>query len=396
MTEDIGKRSNRLPLQIVSQNRLILDQFSKGHARALRFPQPLEDEFKGYCRDQAKLARVTTALLTAALFLTAPAWTAWMLQVPVATRMFTLYLSLFLLAPLFIALSALLLLKPRDLRVELAFMAAFLVEVAGIEVLRFQADSNGYPVIPVISVCVPLAVLSLGRLSALRSLMFVLLYAAILSIGAFYAPWKNGPLAETSVLTLAVVLSIALVSTAFSQRTRRQTWALIQLTQLGTQIDFLTGLPNRSALERHLEHWIRASRRESKSYLIAVIDLDYFKRVNDRYGHQYGDGVLSEAAMTLSGFARRPGDMVARVGAEEFILFLYDCDATIAKQHLEKVRSSIEKLNIENIDSPFGRVTASVGAVAIQNPEAISASYEKADQRLYEAKRSGRNRVSMI
>lgn len=395
LANDIGQRTGQLSLQVISEHRQVLDQFAKGRSWALRFPAPLEAEFKGYCREQAKLARAATALLTALLFITAPAWTPALLQLPEATRQFTLYISVILLTPLFVSVAVAILLKPRNTLVEALFMAAFLVEVAAIEFLRARAESNGYSVIAVISVGVPLAILALGRLSALRSLVFVLLYAVLLGLSASLSPWPEGPQAETAILTLAVVLTIALVATGFSQRTRRQTWALIQLMQLGAQVDFLTGLPNRSALERHVEKWIRASSRESKIYSIAVIDLDYFKRINDRYGHQYGDGVLNEAALTIASFARRPGDLAARVGGEEFVLFLYDCDPGCTHARLEQLRTGIEALDIENIDSPFGRLTASIGATTVQHPEAISASYEKADQLLYGAKRAGRNRVAL-
>lgn len=393
LSNDIGQRTEQLPLQVISENRPVLEQFAKGRAWSLRFPAVLEVEFRGYCREQAKMTRAITALLTALFFVTAPAWTALLLQVPETTRQLTLYLSLFLLTPLFVGVSLAVLLKPRSAWVEALFMAAFLVEVAAIEFLRAQAETNGYQVVAVISVAVPLAVFSLGRLPALRSLVFVLLYAGVLGFSASQAPWSDGARAETEVLTLVVVLSIALVAAGFSQRTRRQTWALMQLMQMGAQADTLTGLPNRSALERHVEKWMRASSREAKVYSIAVIDLDYFKRINDRYGHQYGDGVLNEAALTIATFARRPGDLAARVGGEEFVLFLYDCDPACTQARLELLRTSIEALNIENIDSPFGRLTASIGATTVQNPEAISASYEKADQRLYAAKRAGRNRV---
>lgn len=390
-----GPRGQQVPLQLVSQHRQLLDEFAKGRARMRRLPEPLEQEFRNYCRERAKLARATTALLTAVLFISAPVWSQWPLEMPEATDELTLSLCLLLFGPLFVGLSVLLLLKPRALWVELAFMAAFLLEVAGIELLRIQADHHGYTMIPLISVCVPLAVLSLGRLPARRALVFVLLYGAILAASAIHVPWQRGPVADTSLLTLLVILGIVLVASVFAQRNRRQTWSLIQLTQLGTQIDFLTGLPNRSALERHIEQWTRASRRDSKSYSVAIIDLDYFKCINDRYGHQHGDGVLSDSALTIAGFARRPGDFAARIGGEEFVLFLYDCDRSYAERHLEQVRSSIENLDIENLDSPFGRLTASIGAIAVRGQEAISASYEKADQQLYQAKRSGRNRVLM-
>ena len=129
---------------------------------------------------------------------------------------------------------------------------------------------------------------------------------------------------------------------------------------------------------------------------VAVIDLDYFKRINDRYGHQHGDGVLREAALTIEPFARRPGDIAARIGGEEFVLFLYDCGPEGAVERLERLRAAIESLGLENEDSPHGVVTASIGAVCVTELEPVSATYEKADQALYQAKRAGRNRLEMF
>jgi diguanylate cyclase (GGDEF)-like protein len=384
-----------LSVREATEHRLLLSRASRGESRMLRFPAPLEAAFKAYSREQAVPSRITTTLLTALLFLGAPLWTQWMLGVPESTRTLTLWISLLGLGPVFAAVTALIYLWPRKVLVENLFIAAFLLEVAAIEVLRCNAALAGYRVTPVISVAVPVAALALVRLPALRSLVFVLLYAAILAIADFAMPAPPWPRTPTETLAIAILLNLVLVSSAFSQRTRRQNWALMQLMRIGAQVDFLTGLANRSAYENHVERWTRLARRERKPYTVAVVDLDYFKRINDRYGHQHGDGVLREAALTIDQFARRAGDLAARVGGEEFVLFLYHCDHEGARQRLEQLRATIEALGLENEDSPHGVVTASIGAISIDRPEPISATYEKADQALYQAKRAGRNRLEI-
>ncbi|MES0872946.1 GGDEF domain-containing protein [Sinimarinibacterium thermocellulolyticum] len=382
-----------LPVRAATEHRLLLSRVSRGESRLLRFPVDLEAAFKAYSREQAAPARITTTLITALLFLGAPLWSASMLGVPESTRTLTLWISVLALAPAFAIVTALIYLWPRNVMVENVFIAAFLLEAVAIEVLRHDAVLAGYRVTPVISVAVPVAALALARLSLLRSLVFVALYVVILVAGdrlATAAPWARTP---TETLTIAILLSVALVSSAFAQHTRRQNWALLQLMRAGALVDFLTGLANRSAYEAHVERWTRLGRREGKPYTMAVVDLDYFKRINDRYGHQHGDGVLREVALTLEQFARRPGDLAARVGGEEFVLFLYGCDRDAAARRLERLRATIEALGLENVDSPHAVVTASIGAVTITRPEPVSASYEKADQALYQAKRAGRNRV---
>ncbi|WP_370306492.1 GGDEF domain-containing protein [Sinimarinibacterium flocculans] len=382
--------------QQVTEFRLVLARVSRGELDLMRFPEPLEGAFKAYSREQAAASRITTSLVTALLFVSAPAWSWAMLGVPEDTRMLTLYLSVLVLSPVFAGVTALLFLWPRSVMVENAFIAAFLLEAAAIEVLRYQADLAGYRVTPVISVAVPVAALALARLPALRSLVFNLLYALLLVGSDLLASSASEPRSPTETLTIAVLLTLALVSSVFSQRTRRQNWALLQLMRVGAQIDFLTGLANRSAYESHVERWTRAGRRDRKGHAVAVIDLDYFKRINDRYGHQHGDGVLREAALTIEPFARRPGDIAARIGGEEFVLFLYDCGPEGAVERLERLRAAIEGLGLENEDSPHGIVTASIGAVCVTELEPVSATYEKADQALYQAKRAGRNRLEMF
>lgn len=379
-----------------TEHRLLLSRVSRGERRTLRFPPILEAAFKAYSRQQAAPARITTTLVTAAMFLTAPMWTAWMLGVPESTRTLTLWISLLGLGPLFAGITALIYLWPRSVAVENAFIAVLLLEAIAIEILCYEAAVAGYRVTPVISVAIPVAALTLARLPALRSLAFVLLYAAILSLKALVAMPEPWPTTATEALTIGILLVLVLISSTFAQRTRRQNWALLQLLRIGAHVDFLTGLANRSAYEGHVERWTRMSRRERKPYTVAVIDLDYFKRINDRYGHQHGDGVLREAALTIDQFARRPGDIAARVGGEEFVLFLYDCDRAGASRRLEQLRSTIAALGLENEDSPHGVVTASIGAVSIEHPEPISVTYEKADQALYQAKRMGRNRLTLF
>ncbi len=335
-------------------------------------------------------ARITTTLVTAAFFLTAPLWTPEMLGIPESTRVLTLWISLLVLGPAFVAVTAALYKWPQHVWTENACMVVFLLEAAAIEALMHQANLAGYRVSPVISVAVPVAALTLGRLPVVRSLFFIAMYVAMLVVKDFWIGITQTP---TETLTIAILISLAFITAVFSQRTRRQNWALLQLMRAGAQIDFLTGLPNRSGYEVHTDKWTRASRRAAKPYCVAILDLDHFKKINDRYGHAHGDGVLKEVALTIDRFARSPGDLAARVGGEEFVLFLYDCDPEVAMRIVEELRSAVYDLDIENTESPFGRVTISIGTAWVPLSEPMSTSYEKADTALYAAKRSGRNKA---
>ena len=162
--------------------------------------------------------------------------------------------------------------------------------------------------------------------------------------------------------------------------------------------DGLTGIHNRRYFDEILNvEWKRA-KREKTSLSLIMLDIDYFKKYNDTYGHQAGDECLIKIAASISETLRRPADLVARYGGEEFVIVLPGIALEEAVNLSEKIRSEIETLKIEhklNSISPF--VTASLG-IASSVPSANS-SYEellqRADKALYNAKLRGRNCVTV-
>lgn len=156
--------------------------------------------------------------------------------------------------------------------------------------------------------------------------------------------------------------------------------------------DPLTGLSNRRHLENHLAtEWLKG-RRDKCQISFVIFDIDRFKSINDGHGHHMGDACLQLAAQIIGKAARRPADLAARWGGEEFILFLYDANASSAAAIAEQVR-----VEIEVFDFPIvGSVTVSVGvATAIPTSEDYSGLMKQADEALYAAKKSGRNKVVM-
>lgn len=159
--------------------------------------------------------------------------------------------------------------------------------------------------------------------------------------------------------------------------------------------DFLTGIANRRKFDVHLaEEWRRAM-RDGTSVALLMIDVDHFKRFNDRYGHPAGDDCLRSIAAVLSAHARRSGDLAGRVGGEEFALLLPGAVLEEALRVAGDLRTAIEVLAVWHEDGIGGRLTASIGVAAMrpnagQEPRALMRS---ADQFLYEAKAAGRNRI---
>lgn len=160
--------------------------------------------------------------------------------------------------------------------------------------------------------------------------------------------------------------------------------------------DALTGLANRRQLDESLEAEWRRCRRSSKPLSALMIDIDFFKAYNDRYGHQAGDHCLALIANTLQTCSQRAQDLVARYGGEEFVCLLPEASLPEACQLAEKLRGAIEQLNIEHLGSPvYGRVTVSIGVCCAipSSTQGASQLVAQADQQLYQAKQSGRNRV---
>ena len=158
-------------------------------------------------------------------------------------------------------------------------------------------------------------------------------------------------------------------------------------------IDPLTGLPNRAAWTERLDMELARLQRYGGELLLAVLDIDHFKRINDDYGHLAGDKVLKIIAGEL--FKRlRKTDFIARFGGEEFVLLIPSTPMEGGLKLLDTLRSAIE-------NCPFHfrgeRVTISLsgGISAFGSAESSEQVFERADQALYRAKRGGRNRIEV-
>jgi diguanylate cyclase (GGDEF)-like protein len=194
----------------------------------------------------------------------------------------------------------------------------------------------------------------------------------------FSVGWYGG---RTLTLVAAAVVLLAML--ASFRRLKAQ-------AEHDAMVDSLTGLLNRRGGYLALDQMVARARRTGASLGVVAFDLDWFKRVNDRHGHEAGDEVLAEVGRSLATLYRR-GDVGARVGGEEFLLLLHDTDAEGARAAAERVRELVASMRVAVVGEP---VTASVG-VSVFSPGDANESVvlRRADHALYEAKRLGRNRV---
>lgn len=161
-------------------------------------------------------------------------------------------------------------------------------------------------------------------------------------------------------------------------------------------VDGLTGLANRRRFNEALQTEWRRCRRSNSPLSLLMMDLDYFKRYNDHYGHQVGDVCLQSIASLLKASFKRASDVTARYGGEEFVCLLPECDSDSAKTKAEDLRAAVAALGIAHADSPVtDHVTLSIGVSTVRpdsthSPDDLIAA---ADAALYDAKSQGRNRV---
>ncbi|NCP65608.1 MAG: diguanylate cyclase [Paraglaciecola sp.] len=173
------------------------------------------------------------------------------------------------------------------------------------------------------------------------------------------------------------------------ERTAALEEANLQLQRLSRR-DGLTGLQNRRAAEEALQHEFLVLKRSGTRFSVLILDVDHFKQVNDKFGHLVGDAVLIDIAKLIQSSVRQT-DLAARFGGEEFLVLLPDTIESAIKV-AEKIRLSIEAQTFPEV----GRVTVSIGVSGARRAdESQDEVVHRADMALYEAKRAGRNQVSI-
>ncbi|MEO9788761.1 MAG: GGDEF domain-containing protein [Aurantimonas coralicida] len=156
--------------------------------------------------------------------------------------------------------------------------------------------------------------------------------------------------------------------------------------------DCLTTLFNRGAFTEQVEAQLQCTGANGRPGALFLIDADFFKSINDRYGHATGDRALKAIALQLQDTVRK-GDIIGRLGGEEFGVLLADVDPLLAKEIAERMREAVATMELSSPEGKPVPVSVSIGGVIFDRPVGYSYLYQEADNRLYEAKARGRNRV---
>ncbi len=206
---------------------------------------------------------------------------------------------------------------------------------------------------------------------------------------------KDAMLAD--IYAMALLMMPAIFGSWVIEFYNRLTWLRRDWLAEITAFDALTGLLNKHAFHKELRQRLRYARRTKRPLTLVVIDVDHFKAYNDNYGHPKGDRCLADLAQAMRGSARRGGDLVARIGGEEFAVVWFGVDKETSYRLLEKLISRIRELNIkhEYTETETRCVTISAGARWLIPDEntSVEGLIHEADMLMYQSKNAGRNQA---
>ncbi len=197
---------------------------------------------------------------------------------------------------------------------------------------------------------------------------------------------------QAVILAKRYSASFVKIEELFNEKTKLEGTALT--LQSLSYLDFLTGVANRRRLDEYLEQEWRRAIRDRGEISFIMMDIDYFKKYNDYYGHPAGDEALKMVAAALEASIRRPADLIARYGGEEFAVLLPGTGIEGAQALAEIIRLRISDLGIQGADERRGNLSISLGCASMRpspgdDPDDL---IKRADQALYAAKSKGRNR----
>lgn len=373
------------------------EQLRRGFAR-LRFEPELESRFRRFYRKYC-LTHVRFGLGIGLPLLLIAAWLNRGLFVPRGGPALTFSLMALGIAVLGMALLLYGFARDREGRQLPELMGGALVLGAGLHLLtrcmfaenqlRYPYDTESYALV---------LIFLLSGLRTLPAVLVALVWVGQLLLFNTLYPQPPDELARLLYTTLSIGLLAGGAGYA-QEYVARANFLLSRLNRHRSEHDALTGILNRRGFNERFDDLLRQARRDQTPFALLLLDVDYFKKYNDCYGHPAGDRALAAVAQSLRRHAARRGfDFVARLGGEEFAVVWYDLTPPAAARLAEQVRARIEKLALEHADSPHRQVTVSGGCIwLVPDQETLGDDViAAADEALYASKHAGRNRVKSV
>lgn len=263
----------------------------------------------------------------------------------------------------------------------------FIIDIILLGIVTF--DEQGQPII-IVYFLTPLLIAYLffsARVALICSSMAYLLMSVLYYL-RFLDPSSPTFIYELTTMIFAGISSIVGLHVVVGLRHNIEK-KLIEIAHT----DALTGLPNRMHFNSRIEQEIERSKREKTNLCLALIDLDYFKRVNDTYGHDAGDAVLIHISELISN-SLRPQDILCRFGGEELMLIIPNTPIETTSQILERLRNKIEMTQVMFKHHKIS-ITVSIGYSLLSTPKTTYETlYSNVDKCLYFSKQNGRNQIS--
>ncbi|WP_019883573.1 MULTISPECIES: diguanylate cyclase [unclassified Methylophilus] len=274
------------------------------------------------------------------------------------------------------------------------------VMAAGMAGLGWGALSIALPLLGRSSKAAILIIMLIAVIVALPRLVVFLPIFFAFAIGVYAPLLLATPFLDFETLHMVLVILVVVGATLWASASEvRKILIDVLLKQISSEQasweDRLTGIGNRRSFDANMATtWAQASRAKVPLSLM-MVDVDFFKKFNDSYGHQAGDECLRQVASALDSCARRTGDSVTRYGGEEFAVVLFHTPLNEARNISDSMLTAVQKLNIRHEQSTHEIVTISMGIATIvpTMENSMQQLIEEADKALYRAKENGRNRA---
>lgn len=271
--------------------------------------------------------------------------------------------------------------------------------IAGLVIALFRLSYFGVSTsaiiasINMLNVALACAFLSRLRLNGFKKFTYMNLISSVFITIAFSLIIKDSTTLQNTLFYFWLTSAFIGILTYYISSYINSSIKLLDRLEHESTIDFLTGLNNVRQFDNSLNQSFQNVRNKNERLSILIIDIDFFKKVNDTYGHLAGDSVLQQLGVVLS-TSCRSFDIVSRIGGEEFSVILPDCPSSQALEVAERLRLAVEIYTFTILDGVKINITISIGSATYpDNVNDLEDVIKQADTALYTAKRSGRNKV---